>query len=619
MDTQPDIEALEAKLQELPVSHEYVDVANAISYELFMQHRDTERAHRLAKETFDLCTTQFSDYQKGLADALINLAFFQTVKPDMQEALRLIIQAGIVADEIEIVDVSYRQLRILRFVYVLMDDFNSAIGVNIDRVKLAQKRNNQKEELTALEALVYDCFRVNEYTQALAYSDKAFGIAKRLGDESLLAHVHMNRTYSLRKLNRHDQALEDARQAYSFYRGQQSRLESITLGIFGYIHLELEEYEKAMAYFQQELAIVEALGSDYLKAYSHCEIGMVHLALGHAHEAIRWLESGLQLAESCDSKSTLIDNYPHLIQAHKANQDYEEALKIFEKLADLRAEVNDTRAINHRNGLLVIHETEQAQLEAQLQQERANRLRIEADNLAQQNALFQKINALKDELVATASHDMRSPLTAIGMELALLQRVTLDNGKAQQYIERLQKNVTHITNLIRDLLDFSHIQELMQPDRRPCDLTKLVHEAQMRHETLGKAKDIDLRVNMPPGPIHLLLDANQFDRVLDNLISNAIKYTGHGGQVTITLAEVAGQAVLSVRDNGRGIPADDIPRVFESRFRASNSGGEQGHGHGLSIVKSIVDSHQGTILCESVLGAGSTFIVLLPLQPDESA
>ena len=612
MDTQPTIESLEAKIQELSISIEYIDVANALSYELFLKHRDTERAHGLATETYGLCTTQFSDYQKGLADALINLAFFQTVKPDMQEALHLILQAGIVADEIEIADVSYRQLRILRFVYVLMDDFNSAIEVNIDRVKLAQKHNNQKEELTALEALVYDCFRVNEYAQALAYSDKALELAKRLDDKPLLAHVHMNRTYSLRKLNLHDQALDHARQAYCFYKGQQSRLESITLGIFGYIHLELEDYEKAMAYFQQELAIVEVLESDYLKAYSHCEIGMAHLAMGHAHEAIRWLESGLKLAESCDSKSTLIDNYPYLIQAHKANQDYEEALKIFEKLADLRAEVNDTRAINHRNRLLVIHETEQAQLEAQLQQERANRLRIEADNLAQQNALFQKINILKDELVATASHDMRNPLTAMNMELGMLQRLTLDNPQAQRYVNRLQKNVTHVTHLIEDLLDFSDIQSKLRPRFVSTDLTALVTEALIRQESGCRAKQIDLQADLPPDPIHLPLDAHQFERVLDNLIGNAVKYTGEGGEVRVSLAVEDGHAVFRVCDTGRGIPADEIPHIFDSRFRASNSGTELGDGHGLAIVQSIIEAHQGTITCESVLGEGTAFIIHLP-------
>lgn len=612
MDTQPTIESLEAKIQELSISIEYIDVANALSYELFLKHRDTERAHGLATETYALCTTQFSDYQRGLADALINLAFFQTVKPDMQEALHLILQAGIVADEIEIADVSYRQLRILRFVYVLMDDFNSAIEVNIDRVKLAQKHNNQKEELTALEALVYDCFRVNEYAQALAYSDKALELAKRLDDKPLLAHVHMNRTYSLRKLNLHDQALDHARQAYCFYKGQQSRLESITLGIFGYIHLELEDYEKAMAYFQQELAIVEVLESDYLKAYSHCEIGMAHLAMGHAHEAIRWLESGLKLAESCDSKSTLIDNYPYLIQAHKANQDYEEALKIFEKLADLRAEVNDTRAINHRNRLLVIHETEQAQLEAQLQQERANRLRIEADNLAQQNALFQKINILKDELVATASHDMRNPLTAMNMELGMLQRLTLDNPQAQRYVNRLQKNVTHVTHLIEDLLDFSDIQSKLRPRFVSTDLTALVTEALIRQESGCRAKQIDLQADLPPDPIHLPLDAHQFERVLDNLIGNAVKYTGEGGEVRVSLAVEDGHAVFRVCDTGRGIPADEIPHIFDSRFRASNSGSEPGDGHGLAIVQSIIEAHQGTITCESVLGEGTAFIIHLP-------
>ena len=76
-----------------------------------------------------------------------------------------------------------------------------------------------------------------------------------------------------------------------------------------------------------------------------------------------------------------------------------------------------------------------------------------------------------------------------------------------------------------------------------------------------------------------------------------------------------GQAILQVCDTGRGIPADEIPRIFESRFRASNSGGEQGDGHGLAIVKQIVDAHQGTISCESVLGEGTTFTVRLPYFP----
>jgi two-component system sensor histidine kinase ChiS len=619
------IEELEARLQELEISTEYIDLLNQLSFELLKQDRHNQRVLTLLENSRKLCTTQFPEYRTGLINALITTGEFYRFQHNYGEVMRLHLEAEAIClpldgqtDQTVLTDLIRLRSAQEALAY-MMANWTQHISINVELVQLAQKVGQPIMEATANHSLSVAHLKLNNLDDALRYEEKAVAIAETLPDKTKYSFYLLGLSVPYSRLKQFDKAVHYATLAYEFFRGKNSDYEARTLGTLGERYSEMGDYEQALEYLQQKLDLIKAINFDFFIPETYCGIGMVYQKMGKTDLALHWLESGVALAESTNRMPILIDNYTYLMQAYKDNKDFEKALTTFEKLATLRAETDNQIAINQRNTLLVIHETEQAQLEAQLQQERANRLRIEADNLAQQNALFQKINALKDELVATASHDMRSPLTAIGMELALLQRVTLDNSKAQQYIERLQKNVTHITNLIRDLLDFSHIQELMQPDRRLCDLTKLVHVAQMRHETLGKAKDIDLRVNMPPGPIHLLLDANQFDRVLDNLISNAIKYTGHGGQVSITLAEVAGQAVLSVRDNGRGIPADDIPRVFESRFRASNSGGEQGHGHGLSIVKSIVDSHQGTILCESVLGAGSTFIVLLPLQPDGPA
>ena len=400
MDKKLSIEQLEAALQELEISTEYIDVANDLSYKLLNLHRNTERAQALAKETYDLCTEQFATYKKGLAEALINLSLNQANQSNVQEALRLILQARIVIEELDDTRVAFKQLTIQRFIYALMDNYSATIGIGIEHMQMAQKHNNVRQEIAAIESLVWDYYNLGAHTQALEYSEKAWILAEQLNSDTWQAHIHYYRTYPLRKLGQYDLALQHALKAYSVYKGNGSRRESIVVGILGHIHLEMEDYEKAMTYFQQELEIVETLDSDYLKAYSYCEIGMVHLAMGRLSDAIHWLETGIELAETHAEKLPLLENYPHLIKAYKATNNYELALTTFEKLATLRSEVHSTNATNQRNVLLVTHETEQAKLEAKLQQERAERLRTEADNLTEQNALLAEIDAQKTELIA---------------------------------------------------------------------------------------------------------------------------------------------------------------------------------------------------------------------------
>lgn len=611
MKSRPSITELETQLQELDISTEYIDVANTLAYTLFVRHQETERAIALAMETQTLCIDQFSTYKKGLAESLINQAFYQTIEPNLPEALRLILKARKICDQVEDSSVLFRQFIVLRFIYALMEDYSSALAVNIDHIKLAQELKNPLEELKGTEAMVFDSYRVNEHEQALAYSEKAHALAERLDNKSMHAHVHMNRTYPLRKLGQHELALENALKAYEYYQGLATRTESINLGILGYIYLEIKEYEKAMSYFQQELAIVEKLDSEYLRAYSHCEIGMVHLATDQIEEALHWLKSGIQMAETHDCKDILLDNYPHLVKALKADQNFEQALAIFEKLATLRAEVNDFAAVNHRNAMLVIHETEQAQLEAKLQQERADRHRANAKNLAYQNALFQKLDTLKNELVATASHDIRNPLTAMQLDIDLLSMLTGGNQQAQKYVKRLEQNVAHMTHLINDLLDFSQLHQQTKPILKRTNLSQLIEETLTRFASFRKTKNLLVQTNFPDEPIYLAVDAHQMERVFDNLISNAIKYSAEGGAILVSLAMTEREATFVISDTGRGIPVAEIPHIFDRGFRASNSDGQKGEGNGLAIVKQIVKNHQGEIFCTSVAGQGSTFTMRL--------
>ena len=610
------IEQLEAALKELEISTEYIDVANALSYELLRRHRVTEQAYALAKECYALCSGQFSAYRKGLAEALINLALYLTIQSDIQTALRHILLAGTICEELKDIDVLFKQLNIQSFVFSQMANYAEAIAVNLKRVKLAQEQKRPYDELIAYEKLAVHSSQTNEHDQALVYYNKAYAIAQRLDDKKMLAHIQMNRTQPLRFLGQYDLAKQDAEAAYTFYQGQMNSSEAISIGILGYIYLELETYEQAMGYFRQKLEIVEKLNSNYLKAYTYCEIGRVHLAAGRSAKALEWLESGVQLAESHGSNTTLLQAYPYLVQAYKENQEFEKALAIFEKMTKLSSEVSSAKATNHRNALLVMHETEQARLEAKLQQERADRLKARNEHLTFQNALFKKLDTLKDEMMSTASHDIRNPLAAIKLDTDLLTIVTSGNKKADKYLKRLNQSINHMTHLIDDLLDFSNIHQQLQPELEYCDLVKIIKEPLTRYASSIKMKKIDLQVNFPADPIIVELDPHQMDRVFDNLINNAIKYSTKGSVITLALQEAKDKVIFSISDTGRGIPEDEVPNIFKRGFRASNSRGEAGEGSGLAIVYSILSSHQGSIFCDSVEGRGSTFTIHLAKTVD---
>jgi two-component system NtrC family sensor kinase len=227
---------------------------------------------------------------------------------------------------------------------------------------------------------------------------------------------------------------------------------------------------------------------------------------------------------------------------------------------------------------------------------------------------LRQVDRLKNEFVSTVSHDLRSPLTAILGYVDLLDRVGPLNDQQREFIHRVKISVESITSLVNDLLDLGRIEAGFDSQNELVPMEGILRyslelvavQISEKHLNLH----LDLPVDMPPihgNPIRLR-------QMLDNLIGNAIKYTPEGGEITIAMEVQGEQEILRISDNGPGVPPADQPHIFEKFYRASNvPKGVGGSGLGLAIVKSIVDSHQGRIWVESLLGQGSTFTVVLPL------
>lgn len=228
---------------------------------------------------------------------------------------------------------------------------------------------------------------------------------------------------------------------------------------------------------------------------------------------------------------------------------------------------------------------------------------------------FKKLDRIKSDFVSTVSHDLRSPLTAIMGYMELVERSGSLNDAQRDFIRRVQVNVKNITSLMDDLLNLSQIESGLDMHKEEVSLDQLAASVVENFVPQIEEKKLVLKLELPSAfpPIHA--SAVQLRQMMENLISNAIKYTPPGGTVVVRGQVELNQIVLQIADTGIGIPPVDLPYIFDKFYRASNVSSEaNGTGLGLAIVKSIVENHHGRIWVDSTPSKGSTFTVVLPFN-----
>jgi two-component system phosphate regulon sensor histidine kinase PhoR len=240
-------------------------------------------------------------------------------------------------------------------------------------------------------------------------------------------------------------------------------------------------------------------------------------------------------------------------------------------------------------------------------------------------AELKSLDRAKSDFLATVSHELRTPLTSIAGHVEMLREQDAGPVTAEQYrmLETVDRNATRLRNLIEDVLTLSKIESgAFKTVPQPVDLAELITAAMEALHPAAAGKQVTLT---SPGPGDGLIvdgDASQLDRVLINLISNAVKFTPSGGAVCLTADRAGDVAAVSVRDTGIGIPERDKKDLFTRFFRASNAVEQAvpGTGLGLTIVRTIIFNHGGEIEIQSQEGQGTTVTLHIPLAaaPDQA-
>jgi signal transduction histidine kinase len=284
-----------------------------------------------------------------------------------------------------------------------------------------------------------------------------------------------------------------------------------------------------------------------------------------------------------------------LAEALRGRQDY--LPESFDKVLLFHAQGRELAVLPH---ILTIRDPYGSTLGAAVLLQDVTRLRL--------------LDQIKSNLVATASHELKTPLTSIRLVIHLLLEEATGplTTKQTELLLDARDNCERLLAVVNNLLDLARLEQGQGPlELRPEAPEELLRTAAESVRPRAADKGVEIQVEVPPGLTPVPVDTVRMGAALGNLLDNALNYTAPGGTITLTAAQEGAAVVLTVTDTGAGIPPEHLPHVFSKFFRVPGQS-RTGTGLGLAIVSEIVTAHGGTITCTSTLGKGTTFRLTLP-------
>ncbi|MEM6281580.1 MAG: HAMP domain-containing sensor histidine kinase [Chloroflexota bacterium] len=226
-------------------------------------------------------------------------------------------------------------------------------------------------------------------------------------------------------------------------------------------------------------------------------------------------------------------------------------------------------------------------------------------------------NDYEQDFIRILAHDLRTPISSVRSFIDLAVQAGPLEERQGYMLERAIDGLNRMEKLVNDVLEMSRLGQDAPLNTEPCSLRLLIGEGVSFLGGAAAEHNITITTNIPEDLPDVPADPNLLRQVINNLVGNAIKYNVAGGSITVTAKTTDSHVAFAITDTGKGIPAEYHQQIFEpfERGKFNNRSKIRGSGLGLSIVRTIVEKHRGTVTLESTVGKGSTFTVSLPMQP----
>ncbi len=663
-----------------------VMLMNDLSEKYRLYANDLPKAQEFAQMA--LTTSRSIGFSRGTGDALHRLSLLYFVQARYDTSRLYSASALTVRTNIHDTVGMGRSLNALGLTYQYQGNYGKASEYYFRALPL-QEAVNDKVGLAVSCDNIGTCYRFQaNYARAIEFHERALAINKEINNATHIPYPLMGLGTVYEALQRYDKALEYYTEALTLRMALNHRQGvAVSLNALGKLYNRMGRLPEALQTQMQALALQDSIQDRSGMASSLTEIGRLYAADHRYDEALLYSERALHLAEDIGSKTIMSEATALCADVLRSQKRYKEALAYFmrssalsdsifsQKTAQQLADMATQREIEQkerdlvmlakeneiktswRNGLLAVlillsalmvviamryYDNKRANAEIMRQQailtEQAREIELINTELQEINTALEgkneallQLNDEKNEFLGIAAHDLKSPLSSIRLLTGVLhdENGTIGHEQTRDSALLIRQLADQMFGLIKNLLDVNAIEQGMMPlIAEKVDIGAVLQIIIEQYSTAADDKNITFVPALTPS-LFVRADAMAVEQVLENLISNAVKFSPLGGMVNIALTDgrilhhdgtesVQNDYIcICVRDEGAGILETDKPRLFGkfARLSARPTGNEHSTGLGLSIVKKMVDAMQGRVWCESEASqgrAGTTFIVLLP-------
>ncbi|MET0241963.1 MAG: ATP-binding protein [Flavitalea sp.] len=533
----------------------------------------------------------------------------------------------------------------------LSANYDDALSHYLISLSEARRLKSVEYEISALSDLAILYYNLKEPYESKRFYLQTVELVKKKGEIGTMVGTYTNLGVVYMRLNMYDSAEYYLNEGYRIGKPYEDRLDLSTLyNNLGNVAFNKKEFEKALGFFRDNLVRHEQQGNIAGYWTDNLNIGDVYVEQKKFDSAQFYANKAVRLAEQLESKSKQADSYALLSRLAEGQGDYKDALERLKKWYKL-----DTSVLNGDTYQTVAQLQERfnakerenqnqiLQLEVKSQKlwsrgltivvvaltitgvlafvsfikKRNSNKRLRATNILmnKQNQKLAELNYEKKSLIGIVSHDLSTPFATIQMWGQILQGTngSLDEEQ-QKAVNRILQASKYGDNLINRILDVEKTDIVdHRIEFKDFDVTATAREVVDNFLVQATAKDLKFHSEFPSQPVMLFSDEQLVQRILSNLVSNAIKYTHRGKEIWVTIQDDSGSVKITVSDEGIGIQSAELPFLFSKYNKLSSkpTDGEHSTGLGLSIVKRIVEELNGSIDCKSEPGRGSVFTVVL--------
>ncbi len=502
-------------------------------------------------------------------------------------------------------------------VYHKLGDFPTALEYYQKSLELAENKGNKLDEGFALLNIAVIYGEMREHEKALEFLSKSLHILQELGNKHGESDVLRNIGVAYQGLEEYEKALEfqfkvlKVRDELSDSGGKADTLIHI-----GEIYFETGRLTNAEKYFKDALKLAVESGSQVFETLALLKLGTLAFRQRAYEKGFEFLYNGLSLAEGRNAKKEMLELHRALYEGYKLIGDIGKAMRHHETFYDMEKEISNLEADRKLKSLTLRYQIQTADKERKIALQEKEIIRLKNVELAEMNKELKRLNDEKNIFLGIAAHDLKNPISGI---LGLAKKIrdgfdNLNKDDVTEHTTEIEKASEKMLKLIKDVLDITSIETGRRNFQfEDFDPSVLAQRVVFDYRQRSEAKQIQI-IYLHDEKLKINNDKSALRQILDNLISNAVKFSPYGKNIYVNVIGAGSRIRFEIKDEGPGLTDDDKARLFEkfTRLSAQPTAGENSSGLGLSIAKNLADALGGKIFFQSTPGDGALFAVEFP-------